>query len=71
MAARRKHRRGSDWLTADLGVSARTVLRILHRTQLPYPADCDPLTGQLIRSSQQTACRYVGPRPGELVHMDG
>ena len=49
---------------------ARTVSRILRRHQLPYLADCDPLTGQLIRSSKQTACRYERDRPGELVHMD-
>ena len=70
VAARRKHRRGSDWLAAELGVPARTVSRILRRHQLPYLADCDPLTGQLIRSSKQTACRYERDRPGELVHMD-
>ena len=49
---------------------ARTVSRILRRHQLPYLVDCDPLTGQLIRSSKQTACRYERDRPGELVHMD-
>ena len=70
VAARRQHRRGSDWLAAELGVPARTVSRILRRHQLPYLADCDPLTGQLIRSSKQTACRYEKDRPGELVHMD-
>src|SRR5213076_2797504 len=31
---------------------------------------CDPLSGQPIRSIQQTACRYEKDRPGELVHMD-
>src|SRR5215218_8599440 len=70
VAARRKYRRGPDWLAAELGVPARTVSRILRRHQLPYLADCDPLTGQLIRSSKQTACRYQRDRPGELVHMD-
>jgi transposase len=64
VAARRKHRRGSDWLAVELGVPARTVSRILRRHQLPYLADCDPLTGQLIRSSKQTACRYERDRPG-------
>jgi transposase len=42
VAARRQHRRGSDWLAAELGVPARTVSRILRRHQLPYLADCDP-----------------------------
>jgi transposase InsO family protein len=70
VAARRQHRRGPDWLAAELGVPARTVSRILRRHRLPYLADCDRLTGQLIRSSNQTACRYERDRPGELVHMD-
>lgn len=46
------------WLGAELGVPARTVSRILHRHQLPCLDDCDPLTGQPIRSSKHTACRY-------------
>jgi transposase InsO family protein len=70
VAARRAHRRGPDWLAAELGVPARTVSRILRRHQLPYLADCDSLTGEPIRSSKQTACRYERDRPGELVHMD-
>ena len=70
VAARRKHRRGPDWLAVEVGLPARTVSRILRRHQLPYLADCDPLTGQLIRSSKQTACHYERDRPGELVHMD-
>src|SRR5438046_1629518 len=70
VAARLEHRRGPDWLGAELGVPARTVSRILRRHQLPYLADCDPLSGQPIRSIQQTACRYEKDRPGELVHMD-
>lgn len=37
---------------------------------MPYLADCDPLTGQVIRSSKTTAVRYERERPGELVHMD-
>jgi len=36
---RRQHRRGSDWLAAELGVPARAVSRILRRHQLPYLAD--------------------------------
>jgi hypothetical protein len=63
-------RRGSDWLAAELGVPARTVSRILRRHQRPYLADCHPLTGQLIRSSGQSACRYERDLPRELVHMD-
>jgi hypothetical protein len=29
-----------------------------------------PLTGEVIRASRETACRYERSRPGELVHMD-
>jgi transposase InsO family protein len=46
------------------------VSRVLRRHRLPRLSDCDPLTGQRIRSSKQTTCRYERDRPGELVHMD-
>ena len=67
---RMRERRGPDWLAAELGVPARTVSRVLRRHQVPYLADCDPLTGEVIRSSKTTAVRYERQRPGELVHMD-
>ena len=67
---RRRERRGPDWIAAELGVPARTVSRILRRHQVPYLADCDPLTGAVIRASKTTAVRYERQRPGELVHMD-
>ncbi|WP_081830622.1 IS481 family transposase [Rhodococcus sp. UNC363MFTsu5.1] len=67
---RRRERRGPDWLAAELGVPARTVSRVLRRHQMPYLADCDPLTGEVIRASKTTAVRYERQRPGELVHMD-
>jgi transposase InsO family protein len=67
---REDQRRGQDWLGSELGLPARTVSRILRRHQVPYLADCDPLTGAPIRASQQTTCRYERDRPGELVHMD-
>jgi transposase InsO family protein len=70
IAARVEYRRGPDWLGAELGVPARTVSRILRRHQMPYLAECDPLTGQVIRASKTTAVRYERDRPGELVHMD-
>jgi transposase InsO family protein len=70
ITARRQHRRGADWIGPEIGLPARTVSRILRRHQLPYLADCDPLTGQPIRAAKQTACRYEKDRPGELVHMD-
>jgi transposase InsO family protein len=70
VAARQEQRTGQDRLGPELGVPARTVSRILRRHQLPYLAHCDPLTGEVIRSSKTTAVRYERDRPGELVHMD-
>lgn len=70
LAARREHRDGPDVLGPKVGVPARTVSRILRRHQVPYLRECDPMTGDVIRSSKQTAVRYERERPGELVHMD-
>jgi transposase InsO family protein len=70
VAARLEHRRGPDWLGPELGVAARTVTRILRRHGVPRLRECDPLTGEVIRSSKATAVRYERDRPGELVHMD-
>ena len=68
--ARRKHRRGPDWLGPELGIPPRTISRILRRHQVPYLAECDPLTGEVIRSSKTTSVRYERDRPGELIHVD-
>ena len=70
LTARREYRDGADVLGPRIGVPARTVSRILRRHQVPYLRDCDPMTGDLIRSSKQTAIRYERDRPGDLVHMD-
>jgi transposase InsO family protein len=70
VAARVEHRRGQDWLGPELGVPARTVGRVLRRHGVPYLRHCDPLTGEVIRSSKSTAVRYERDRPGELVHVD-
>ncbi len=70
LAARAEHRDGPDVLGPKVGVPARTVSRILRRDGVAYLRDCDPMTGELIRSSKQTAVRYERDRPGELVHMD-
>ena len=70
LAARATHREGPDVLGPKVGVPARTVSRILRRHDVPYLRDCDPITGEVIRSSKQTAVRYERERPGELVHMD-
>jgi hypothetical protein len=67
---RREQRCGQDGIGAVLGIPPRTVGAILLRHHVPHLADCDPLTGELIRVSRQTARRYERSRPGELVHMD-
>ena len=67
---RRRERRGPDWIGAELGVSARTVSRVLARHQVPRLCTLDPITGEKIRASKTTAVRYERERPGELVHMD-
>jgi transposase InsO family protein len=70
LTARAELREGPDVLGPKIGVPARTVSRILRRHQVPYLSECDPMTGDVIRSSKQTAVRYERARPGDLVHMD-
>jgi transposase InsO family protein len=70
LAARAEHRDGPDVLGPKVGVPARTVSRILRRHSVPYLRECDPMTGEVIRSSKATAVRYERDKPGELVHMD-
>jgi transposase InsO family protein len=70
VAARLEHRRGQDWLGAELGLAPRTINRILRRHELPRLCQCDPLTGTVIRASKTTAVRYERDQPGELAHMD-
>ena len=70
MALRRVQRWGPDAISAELGVPARTVSRVLRRRGVPYLRHCDPMTGELIRASKTTAVRYEKDHPGELVHMD-
>lgn len=70
VAARTRYRRGPDWLGPELGIPARTVTRILRRHGVARLAECDPLTGLVIRASKTTALRYERDRPGELVHVD-
>ena len=67
---RRRERIGRDQIAHELGVPPRTVSRILARHRVPRLADCDPMTGEVIRASRATAVRYEKSRPGELVHMD-
>lgn len=70
LVARAEYREGPDVLGPRVGVPARTVTRILRRHEVAYLRDCDPMTGEVIRSSKATAVRYERDRPGELVHMD-
>ena len=70
VAARNRLRVGPDRLSDEVGVPARTISRILHRHQVPYLSQCDPLTGDMIRASKVTATRYERDTPGELVHVD-
>jgi transposase InsO family protein len=67
---RRRERRGPDWIGAELGVSPRTVSRVIARHGLPRLTHLDPLTGEVIRASRVTSVRYERDRPGDLVHMD-
>ena len=68
--ARHRLRCGPDGLAAVTGVPARTISRVLARRGQPRLAQLDRISGELIRSSKQTAVRYERDRPGELVHMD-
>ena len=70
LVARRELRCGPAGIASQTGVPARTVTRILTRHGVARLADCDPLTGQVIRASKSTSVRYERSRPGELVHMD-
>ena len=70
LAARAEFRAGQDVLAPRVGIPARTIARILRRRGVPYLRECDPLTGDVIRSSKSTAVRYERDHPGELVHMD-
>jgi transposase InsO family protein len=70
LAARATHRDGPDVLGPKVGVPARTVSRILRRHGVAHLRELDRITGEVIRSSKQTATRYERDHPGELVHMD-
>lgn len=67
---RTTERLGRDEIAARTGIAPRTVSRVIVRAGLPRLAALDPMTGDLIRSSKQTAIRYERERPGELAHMD-
>lgn len=67
---RRDHRLSRDEIARRVGLSPRTVSRILARHGVPHLASLDPMTGEPIRASKTTTIRYERDRPGELVHMD-
>ncbi len=70
LALRRELRVGPARLAQELELPTRTVGAILHRHRVPRLAECDPLTGVVIRASRSSGIRYERERPGELVHMD-
>jgi transposase len=70
LQARRRHRRGADWIAAELGVAASTVGRVIARHQLPRLSDLDALTGQPVRRGPVSRIRYEREHPGELIHID-
>lgn len=55
LTARKEHRRGQDWAGSELGLGPRIAARVLRRHDVPYLRECDPLTGQVIRSSKTTS----------------
>ena len=76
-AATRRAPRARTGSAAELGLSPRTVSRILRRHQVPYLRECDPITGEVIRASKVTAVRYerdtsrrAGPRRRQEARPD-
>ena len=70
LKARREHLCDAVGLAHHTGVPASTCGRILRRHHMPRLADCDPLTGKVIRTSRMSGRRYEHPNPGDLVHVD-
>jgi transposase InsO family protein len=70
LQARREYRCDAVALAAHTGVPASTCGRIMRRHRVPWLADCDPITGAVIRARRVSARRYEHPHPGDLVHVD-
>jgi transposase InsO family protein len=70
LQARRVHRRGAEWIGAELGIAPSTVGRVLVRHRMPLLGDLDALTGEPVRRGPVSRVRYERERPGELVHID-
>jgi len=67
---RRRHRRGANWIGAELGLAASTVGRVLARNNVVALSGCDALTGEPVRRGSMSRLRYERERPGELIHID-
>lgn len=63
-------RRGPVFIAGQLGLPASTVGRVLTRHHTPLLAECDPVTGHVIRARRASARRYEHDRPGDLIHLD-
>ena len=70
LRARKEHRCGPLGLAHRTGVPAATCGRILRRHNVALLADCDPITGVVIRATRATGRRYEHEHPGQLVHVD-
>ena len=70
LGARRLLRAGPARLSALTGVPERTVSRILRRHGILRLWECDPLTGEPLKTRPEQVVRYERDRPGELLHMD-
>jgi transposase InsO family protein len=70
LEARAAHRRGADWIGAELGIPPSSVGRVLRRHQVPLLTQLDALTGEPVRRGPISRVRYERARPGELVHID-
>ncbi len=70
LKARRVHRRGADWIGAELAVAPSTVGRVLRRYRVAPLSECDALTGEPVRRGPMSRVRYERERPGELIHID-
>jgi transposase len=63
LAARRRWRCGPAGLAHHTGIPAATCGRILRRHNMPRLADCDPLTGKVIRATRHSHHRYERDNP--------
>ena len=70
LRARRRLRAGPARLSAFTGVPERTISHILRRHGMLRLWECDPLTGEPLKTPPGPVIRYERDRPGELLHMD-